>query len=122
MAAADSAPLCASVKATYGSDYVDGVLCTGITSNGALLTNTQIANGRFFTDTEDERRMPVVIAARTALGTINHTTLTVRELRRAGAAVKGVCNPEGAGAETRARADVDRATIYREYGLEDGQA
>jgi putative ABC transport system permease protein len=50
-----------SVKATYGSDYVDGVLCTGITSNGALLTNTQIANGRFFTDTEDERRMPVVV-------------------------------------------------------------
>src|SRR5580658_303685 len=30
-----------NVKATYGSDYVDGVLCTGITSNGALLTNTQ---------------------------------------------------------------------------------
>jgi putative ABC transport system permease protein len=50
-----------SVKVTYGSDYVDGVLCTGITSNGALLTNTQIANGRFFTDTEDERRMPVVV-------------------------------------------------------------
>ncbi|HEY6343677.1 MAG TPA: ABC transporter permease [Bryobacteraceae bacterium] len=50
-----------SVKATYGSDYVDGVLCTGITSNGAVLTNTQIANGRFFTDAEDERRMPVVL-------------------------------------------------------------
>jgi putative ABC transport system permease protein len=49
------------VKATYGSDYVDGVLCTGITSNGALLTNTQIANGRSFTDTEDERRMNVVV-------------------------------------------------------------
>jgi putative ABC transport system permease protein len=50
-----------SVKATYGSDYVDGVLCTGITSNGALLTNTKIANGRFFTDIEDERRMNVVL-------------------------------------------------------------
>jgi dethiobiotin synthase len=34
--------------------------------------------------------MPVVVAARTALGTINHTTLTIRELRRAGAAIKGV--------------------------------
>ena len=34
--------------------------------------------------------MPVIVASRTALGTINHTTLTVRELRRAGATVKGV--------------------------------
>jgi dethiobiotin synthetase len=34
--------------------------------------------------------MPVVVASRTALGTINHTTLTVHELRRAGASVKGV--------------------------------
>jgi dethiobiotin synthetase len=34
--------------------------------------------------------MPVVVAARTALGTINHTLLTVRALRHAGANVKGV--------------------------------
>jgi dethiobiotin synthetase len=34
--------------------------------------------------------LPMVIAARTALGTINHTTLTVHELRRAGVAIKGV--------------------------------
>ncbi len=33
---------------------------------------------------------PVVVASRTALGTINHTVLTVRALRSAGAAVKGV--------------------------------
>jgi dethiobiotin synthase len=34
--------------------------------------------------------MPVIIASRSALGTINHTTLTVHELRNAGVAVKGV--------------------------------
>ena len=33
---------------------------------------------------------PVVVASRTALGTINHTVLTVKALRRAGVCVKGV--------------------------------
>lgn len=33
---------------------------------------------------------PVVVASRTALGTINHTVLTVRALRGAGVCVKGV--------------------------------
>lgn len=35
-------------------------------------------------------KMPVLVASRTALGTINHTTLTVNTLRDAGATVKGV--------------------------------
>jgi dethiobiotin synthetase len=41
---------------------------------------------------------PVVVAARTALGTINHTVLTVRALRGAGICVKGVVmiGPENA--------------------------
>ena len=47
------------VKLTYAGDYVDGVVLIGITANGALLTNTQIAQGRFFTETEDQRRLPV---------------------------------------------------------------
>jgi len=33
----------------------------GVTSNSVILTNTQIENGRMFTDTEDERRMEVTI-------------------------------------------------------------
>ena len=40
-------------------DLVQGVLCTGITANGALLTNTQIATGRFFTEIEDQRKLAV---------------------------------------------------------------
>jgi dethiobiotin synthetase len=35
-------------------------------------------------------RAPVVVASRTALGTINHTVLTVRALRTAGLCVQGV--------------------------------
>jgi dethiobiotin synthetase len=35
-------------------------------------------------------RAPVVVASRTALGTINHTVLTVQALRRAGVCIKGV--------------------------------
>ena len=34
--------------------------------------------------------MPVVIASRSALGTINHTLLTVKALRDAGVEVRGV--------------------------------
>jgi dethiobiotin synthetase len=34
--------------------------------------------------------MPVVIASRSALGTINHTSLTVRVLRDAGVEIRGV--------------------------------
>jgi putative ABC transport system permease protein len=49
------------VKITYSGDYIDGVLCTGITANGALLTNTQISTGRFFTETEDERKLAVAL-------------------------------------------------------------
>ena len=49
-----------------------------------------INDSEFILDVIRALRMPVVVAARSALGTINHTTLTVRALRRAGASVKGV--------------------------------
>src|SRR5215472_15646363 len=49
------------VKATYSGDYVDGVLLMGFGANGALITNTQIAQGRMFTETEDQRRMTVAV-------------------------------------------------------------
>jgi dethiobiotin synthetase len=41
-------------------------------------------------DLMTQLRAPVVVASRTALGTINHTLLTVQALRGAGIAVKGV--------------------------------
>jgi putative ABC transport system permease protein len=47
------------VTVTSQGDLVQGVLCTGITANGALLTNTQVAMGRYYTEIEDQRRLAV---------------------------------------------------------------
>ncbi len=45
---------------TYAGDLVSGVGLQGVTSNSAIMTNTEVAMGRFFTDIEDEKRMEVV--------------------------------------------------------------
>lgn len=47
-------------KVTYGTDLVDGVQLTGVESNSAVMTNTQVDLGRFITDVEDRRHMNVV--------------------------------------------------------------
>jgi putative ABC transport system permease protein len=49
-----------SVKVTFGTDLVDGVQLTGVTSNAGVITNTQIDTGRYITDIEDQRHMNVV--------------------------------------------------------------
>ena len=47
-------------KVTYGGDLADGIQLMGATSNGALMTNTQIDNGRYISDVEDRRHLEVV--------------------------------------------------------------
>jgi putative ABC transport system permease protein len=49
-----------SAKVTYGTDLVTGTGLQGVTANSALMSNTQIAQGRFFTEIEDEKHMPLV--------------------------------------------------------------
>jgi len=49
------------VKVTYEGDLVEGVALLSFNSNGASLTNTQMATGRMFTDTEDRRHMEVAV-------------------------------------------------------------
>jgi putative ABC transport system permease protein len=49
------------VKVTYAGDLVDGVALQGGTPNGFAMSNTQMAQGRIFTDTEDQRHMDVVV-------------------------------------------------------------
>jgi putative ABC transport system permease protein len=49
-----------SIPVRYGNDQVEGVSLTGCTANMAAINNTQAAEGRFFSDIEDNRRMPVV--------------------------------------------------------------
>jgi len=47
------------VKVHYGSQQVDGVELDGVTANTGSLANVEISEGRFFTETEDQRRQPV---------------------------------------------------------------
>ena len=47
------------VKVHYGAQQVDGVELDGVTANEGSLANVEITEGRFFTETEDQRRQPV---------------------------------------------------------------
>ncbi len=47
------------VPVHYGKEAADGVLLRGVTPNMAGLTNTQVEEGRFFSDADDQRRQPV---------------------------------------------------------------
>ena len=46
-------------KAAYRGETNDSVDVQGGTSNYGLITNTQVASGRFFSDADDHRKMPV---------------------------------------------------------------
>jgi putative ABC transport system permease protein len=45
----------------YGSQKIDGVQIVGVTSNMGAISNTQLAIGRFISETEDRRRLPVAV-------------------------------------------------------------
>jgi putative ABC transport system permease protein len=49
-----------SGRVAYGTDVIAGVGLQGVTANAAAMSNTQIALGRFFTDSEDQRRLHVI--------------------------------------------------------------
>ena len=46
-------------RITYGTDVVPGVALQGVAANSAVMSNTQIDLGRFFTDYEEGRNMAV---------------------------------------------------------------
>jgi putative ABC transport system permease protein len=50
-----------SVKLTYSGDLVDGVILLGFSENGPLLSNTQIDQGRSYTEIEDQHKAEVVV-------------------------------------------------------------
>ncbi len=50
----------ARVPVHYAKEEVDGVRCRGVTPNMGVITNTQVAEGRFFSDGDNQRRQPVV--------------------------------------------------------------
>ena len=47
------------MKVHYGNEQVDGVELDGVSSNMASLANTQISEGRFLSETENQRRQTV---------------------------------------------------------------
>jgi dethiobiotin synthetase len=63
----------------------DALVCEGV---GGLLV--PLADGYAVRDLACDLRLPVVVAARTGLGTINHTLLTVESARSAGLSVAGI--------------------------------
>jgi len=48
-------------KLSYHGDLVDGVLIMGASPSALNMSNTQVALGRMYTETEDEKRMAVVL-------------------------------------------------------------
>jgi putative ABC transport system permease protein len=45
----------------YGTQHTDNVLIIGVTSNMGAISNTQLATGRFISETDDRRRLPVAV-------------------------------------------------------------
>ena len=48
-----------SVLVTYGKEYLDGVDVSGVTANMGIISNVQPAEGRFISDSENQRRQMV---------------------------------------------------------------
>jgi putative ABC transport system permease protein len=49
-----------SGKVSRASDSLDSVGISGATANYAVITNTQVENGRFITEIDDQQKLPVV--------------------------------------------------------------
>jgi dethiobiotin synthetase len=79
----DVATLIAALRASAGDDEV--LIVEGV---GGLLV--PLTDGRSVRDLAGEIGLPLVIAARAGLGTINHTLLTLEAARAASLAVAGV--------------------------------
>ena len=47
-------------KVSYNGDQVD-IGVNGVTSNAGIMSNTQLSAGRYFTDSEDDRKVEVVV-------------------------------------------------------------
>jgi putative ABC transport system permease protein len=61
-----------SATVTYGSDVVRAVGLQGVTANAAAMSNTQVEQGRFLTEIEDQRHMAVVFWGRSQRALLPH--------------------------------------------------
>jgi dethiobiotin synthetase len=88
--------------------------CVLVEGAGGLLV--PLAPGVQFPEVARRLGIPVAVVARTALGTLNHTQLTVRETLRAGLEVLGVILNDGPSAPTAA-AEANLALLEGLVGL-----
>jgi dethiobiotin synthetase len=92
------------------------LICEGV---GGLMV--PITPGYLVRDLAVDLGLPVIVAARTGLGTINHTLLTVEAARAAGLAVKGVVMtpwpPEPEPIELSNQDTIERLSGVPVYGL-----
>lgn len=81
---------------------------TRLVAEGAGGAMVPINDKEYMTDLMRHLRLPVLVAARSTLGTINHTLLTLAQLERCGIAVTGVVliGPENA----------DNRAVIERYG------
>ena len=78
-------PLALAREARERAEKADALVCEGI---GGLMV--PLAGGFVVRDLAVELDLPLVIAAKTGLGTVNHTLLTIEAARAAGLNVTGV--------------------------------
>jgi dethiobiotin synthetase len=102
--------------ARVAAQAADALVCEGV---GGLLV--PLTPGYLVRDFALDLRLPVVVAARPGLGTINHSLLTVEAARAAGLRVVGVVMtpwpPEPSQVERSNRATVERLTTVPVNGL-----
>jgi dethiobiotin synthetase len=90
-------------KARNAADNADALVCEGV---GGLLV--PLTSGYLIRDLALDLNLPVVLASRPALGTINHTLLTLEAARTAGLDVRAVVMTPWEGG---ALADSNRETV-----------
>lgn len=104
----------AALRAAFAARAADAdvIVAEGV---GGLLV--PLAPGYLVRDLVRDLGLPLVIAARPGLGTINHTLLTIEAARRAGLPIASVVMTPWPGAPSAMEQD-NRATIERLGGIE----
>jgi len=114
-----------SVTVSLGSQTLTNVSLNGGTSNWASLANTQIANGRYFTEIEDRHRSPVaVIGADVKENLFGASDPIGHEIKVEGLpfTVVGVAEAKGSvfGQSQDAFVDIPIETYFQIYGSRTG--
>src|SRR3954453_21373754 len=116
MAGEQIEPLQLAAEARGWGEKADALVCEGI---GGLMV--PLAGGFVVRDLAVELDLPLVVAAKTELGTINHTLLTIEAARAAGLNVTGVVMPpwpdEPDDMQKNNRETIERLGEVSVYGL-----